>query len=323
MSQPELTVKQSGFGGRGYRIPGRRDQYGKAETWPGVTTVLKQVAKPGLHQWIADQTAAYAVANIARLNDYSDERSWGYLRFYWSREPDQSKAIALRSHADGVRDDAAELGTNLHEIADAWLEGSTMPNPTAPEVDEMMDAFEEFCRTHRVERHWGEFTVVDDDRRVAGTADGDWTITCLHDGPGCFHDGTRGPHRCLVDVKTSRWTWPEHGMQVAFLAQADIAMVRVQQGEPGAMRFEKTEDGKKRVSWWIERFQPSYDRTVLLHIRPRDLSPSGDRIEAFAELVDTTKDSDLHLQGFDGALALARTMRGLKARGDVRALVGK
>lgn len=322
MTQPELTVKQSGFGGRGYRIPGRRDAYGKPKTYPGVTTVLKQVAKPGLHQWIADQTAAYAVANITRLNDYSDERSWGYLRFYWNREPDESKARELRTHSDGVRDDAAELGTNLHEILDAYLEGAPMPLPTAAEVDEMMDAFEEWLRAHRVERHYGEFTCVDDDREAAGTADGDWTITCLHDGAGCFHDGTRGPHRCLVDVKTARYTWPEHGMQVAFLANADLAMVRVEQGTPGALRFEKTQDGVKRVSWWLERFQPAYDRTVLLHIRPRDLTPQGERIEAFCELVDTTKDSDLHLQGFDGALALSKVMRGLRVRGDARALAG-
>lgn len=322
--QPELTVKQSGYGGRGYRIPGpaRQDAYGKQIIYPGVTTVLKQVAKPGLTQWVADQTAAFAVASISRLNDWSDERAWGYLRFYWSREPDESKARELRTHADGVRDDAAELGTNLHEILDAYLEGSPMPLPTAEEVDEMMDAFELWLNDHTVVRHYGEFTVVDDLRQVAGTADGDWTITCLHGGPGCFHDGSRGPHRCLVDVKTSRYTWPEHGMQVAFLSTADIAMVRTLEGTPGCMRFEKTEDGVKRRSWWLERFQPRYDRTVLLHIRPRDLDPRGERIEAFAELVDTTKDSDLHLAAFDGALALAKAMRGLRVRGDQRALAG-
>lgn len=323
MTQPELTTPQSGFGGRGYRIPGRVDRFNKQMVYPGVTTVLKQVAKPGLVQWVADQTAAFAVANYAKLSTYSDEKMWGFLRFYWGREPEESIARELRSHADGVRDDAAELGTNFHEIHDAWLAGEPMPAPNAPEVDEMMDAFEEWAGQHRIERHYGEFTVVDDERRVAGTADGDWTIECLHEGAGCFAGGLRGPFRCLVDAKTSRWTWPEHGMQVAFLSQADIAMERVAEGTPGALRFEKTEKGTKRVSWWLERFQPAYDRTVLLHVRPRDLDTKGERIEAFAELVDTTEDSDLHLQGFDGALALAKTMRGLKARGESRALAGR
>lgn len=321
MTQPELTTSQSGFGGRGYRIPGRKDRYGKQIVDPGVTTVLKQVNKPGLQQWIADQTAAFAVANIQRLMDMRDESAWGYLRFYWNREPEASKARDLRLHADGVRDDAAELGTNLHEIGDAYLEGSPMPAPNAPEVDEMMDEFEAFVQHHEIVRHFGEFTVVNDDLRYAGTGDGDWTITCRHAGPGCFADGSRGPHRCLVDLKTSRYTWPEHGMQVAALAHADIAMVRVDQTTPGAMRFEKTEKGAKRVSWWIERFQPQYDRVVLLHIRPRDLSPKGERINAFAEMVDVTPDLDLHWQGFQGALALAKVARALRLRNERRALV--
>lgn len=313
MTKPELATAQSGYGGRGYRIPGRLDRYGKQKVYPSVTTVLKQVNKPGLMQWVADQTAAYAVANIHHLNDRSPEKAWGFLRFYWSREPDLTQP--LRTHHEGVRDDAAELGTNIHEIIDADLQGTIPPMPDSPEAWEMVDVVEEWLSLHDVTMHHSEFTVVHDDLEYAGTADADWTIRCLHPDP-CL--GTERPVRCLIDLKTSRYTWPEHGMQLAALANAPVAMVKMLAAGPGTIKH-----GKGRTAtYWVEREQPTYERAALLHIRPRDLTPRGDRIPAYCELVDVTKDLDLHQQGFEGALVLCQTAFALKRRAEASTLAG-
>lgn len=319
MTHPKLATAQSGFGGRGYRIPGRTDAWGKQRVYPSVTTVLKQVAKPGLMQWIADQTAAYAVANITKLLSYADEKMWGYLRFYWNREPDLSIARELRTHSDGVRDDAGELGTNFHEIVEADLQGQKPPLPNAPEVWEMVGAFEEWITDHEITVHRAEFTVVNDDLEYAGTGDADWSIRCIHLGVPCVPGADRfGGVRCLVDLKTSRYTWPEHGMQLAALLNAEVRMIEVPAGTPGAARAGKGRD----ATWWLEEPNPNYERAVLLHVRPRDLSPSGERIEAFCELVDMTEDLDIYMAGFEGALALCQSARLLKSRGDKRALAG-
>lgn len=49
MAHPKLATAQSGYGGRGYYIPGDLDAAGKRRIYPSVTTVLKRVAKEGLH----------------------------------------------------------------------------------------------------------------------------------------------------------------------------------------------------------------------------------------------------------------------------------
>jgi hypothetical protein len=107
-------------------------------------------------------------------------------------------------------------------------------------------------------------------------------------------------------------------MQLAALWNAEVIMVEVAKGTPGARQGTASAKG----TWWLEEPAPTYHRAVLLHVRPRDLSPRGERIEAFCELVDMTEDLDVYMDGFEGALALSQTARTLKRRGDKRALAG-
>lgn len=332
MSHPKLAVVRSGFGGRGYRIPGRTKEIddpktGKAKTvpnvYPSVTTVLKHVAKPGLNQWIADQTAAKAVVSLSYLQSVREEVAWGSLRFYWSRDPDLVGS-ELRRYYDGVKNDAAELGTNIHEWVEADIdELSPYPKPDSVETDEMIDAWTAWKMTHRVVSYRQEFTCVNDELEFAGTADGDWEITCLHepDERGNYCLGKEpGPFRTLVDLKSSRHTWDEHGFQLAALASADTIMREVLEGHPGAQKAEKTERGKKVVSWWIEEEPPQWERFALLHIRPDDLDSKGGSIPRFCELEDRTPDLDLYEIGFTGALAIARAKHTLRERAKTRGI---
>lgn len=316
MTHPKLAVARSGWGGRGYKIPNLTDEDGKHIILPSVTTVLKRVNKEALYQWVADTTAAYAVANLGRLTELSEEVGWGMLRWHWSNEPELVGGD-LRQHYMGVRDDAAELGTNIHEWIEWRIDMLSGPEPQLDslEAEEMATVFEVWLEDHEVISHAQEFTVHD--RRVAGTADADWSIRCLHIGP-CLGQPAGEFRRALIDLKSSRHTWPEHGMQVAFLRAAPFRMVEVDSDSRGAMLHEKTENGRKVRTWWRQVENFDFQSAALLHIRPRDLTTQGDPIPAFCEVIDVTADLDVYADGFDGAYALAKMMRTLRLRQKAR-----
>lgn len=326
MSHPKLARKSSGFGGRGYGIPGRTHPSpttGKPlqTIYPSVTTVLKQVNKPGLHQWIADQTAAYAVMNVSYLMQAHEEVAWRRVRFYWSGKP-KEVASELRTYHEGVRDDAAEMGTGIHEFIEADVdEFSSHPPIDTDELWEMSEAWREWFEQHEVYIHGTEFTMVNDTHGWAGTADGDWTIKCLHEpdefGLYCLGE-TVGPHRTLVDVKSSRHTWAEHGYQLAGLANGEVMMVEATSDTPGAQKVTKTENGAKVTTYWTETAPPAWEKFALLHVRPDDLDSKGEVIPAFCKMIDMTEDMDVYADGFQGAFALTKTSRTLKERAKTR-----
>jgi hypothetical protein len=66
MADPKLRIKASGYGGSGYYNPFTQERV------IGVTTALGVLEKPGIPQWVADNTAAYAIANVDRLMQRSD-----------------------------------------------------------------------------------------------------------------------------------------------------------------------------------------------------------------------------------------------------------
>lgn len=315
MTHPKLATARSGYGGRGYRIPGRvLERPGKTPqqlVYPSVTTVLNHVAKPALLQWVADTVAAYAVRNVGALQSRSEEVGFGFLRFYWSREPDLNDE--LRTFHEGVKNDAAELGTNIHEYIEAELGAGNFPRLASEQAEQMAEAWDGWLEGHAVTSHHQEFTVVyDGELPHAGTGDADWTILCLHDGPPCL--GTEEPVRCLIDLKSSRHTWNEHGMQLAALGMANSMMVEVAEGTENSAKHEATLDGKKVRSWWTETDLPSWDRYALLHIRPNDLDAQGNFIPAFCKLIDRTRDIDLYQRGFRAAREQAEVEYLLKAR---------
>lgn len=326
MSHPKLARTKSGFGGRGYGIPGRTHRSpvnGKPlqTIYPSVTTILKSVAKPGLHQWIADQTAAFAVMNIQYLSQVAEDVAWRGMRFYWSGKP-KEVGTGVRSYHEGVRDDSAELGTNIHEYLEADVDDFAVhPEINSDEMEEMVEAWSEWFSKHDVEIHNSEFTLVNDAEGWAGTADGDWTITCRHapDAQGFYCLGrSPGPHRTLVDVKSSRYTWTEHGYQLAGLAAGDVLMVEATPSTPGAQPVTKTEQGEKITTYWLEEAPPEWKRFALLHIRPDDLDKDGQLIPAFCKMIDLTDDMDVYAEGFQGAFALTKAQKTLKDRAKER-----
>jgi len=275
--EPALRVRSSGHGGSGYKHPLT------GEVVPGVTTVLKKLEKPGITQWAVDNTAAYAVANIDALLSRTEEQGYGFLRWYWKRDPLAGDITDIRNYSNGVLNDAAELGTLLHDwvAADAGVGDIPYPDVTgAPEYFwEMLDQWNLWRQNHMVDQTHTEVTFWSSQYGYAGTADGVWDI-----------DGVR----TLVDLKTSRNTWDEHMMQLAALGACDTMLVQ--------------EGGK-----WIEEPTPDFSQYALLHVRPSDTDKEGNPMFPFAELkVVPTEEIPLHFEAFEGVLRVTKAQAELK-----------
>ena len=266
--EPKLRVRSSGHGGSGYKHPH------SGVVVPGVTTVLKKLDKPGVLQWAVDNTAAYAVANIDALLSRTEEQGYGFLRWYWKRDPLSNDEVDVRNYSNGVLRDAAELGTWMHD----WIAADNSDDPypdvsLAPEFFwQMVAQWDEWKTKHTVEPVLTETTFWSHQYGYAGTADGLWII-----------DGVP----TLVDVKTSRNVWDEHFMQLSALGACDSALV-------------ETEDG------WDEVEIPPFSQYALLHIRPDDTDKYGNPIPAFCELeVVDMEEIPLHFESFLGLLAVS------------------
>lgn len=156
MTTPKLRIRASGYGGSGYYNPLT------GEKVIGVTTAVGALDKPGLKQWVADQTAYYAVANADKLLLKSEEQGFNMLRWYHTRAKESdfdNPLIDLNYYHSGVLNDAAELGTSVHEWVEAYLTGGFPPELVRDEQVQMVEAFLEWESQHDVEAVSTEMTV--------------------------------------------------------------------------------------------------------------------------------------------------------------------
>lgn len=274
--EPKLRVRSSGHGGSGYKHPHT------GEVVPGVTTVLKKLEKPAIVQWAVDNTAAYAVKNIDGLLSRTEEQGFGFLRWYWKRDPIKGDMTDIRNYSNGVLNDAAELGTLVHD----WIAAETDDNFPYPDITnapeyfwEMKSEWERWRDAHEVEALYTEVTLWNDEHGYAGTADAFWKV-----------DGKT----TLIDIKTSRSTWDEHWMQAVALDKCDYVVVEV--------------DGE-----WAHRPMPEVEQIGLLHIRPSDTDKNGNPMFPFAELklLDMAEYDELW-KAFKGLLDVTHALSSIK-----------
>lgn len=297
MPQPEYRVKASGLGGSGYArppLPGESKKIaknadgkdievalgedGRIIVVPGVTTVLKAFGEaPALVQWKIDQTAAYAAANVDALYNRTVEQGFGFLRWYHKRVPDLSDPV--RNAADGVLNDLADLGTNIHEWIQNTETGEAFPPPIdSIEMRQMTEAYKTWRFANTVKPIYTEVTVYSE--TYAGTLDLGWFIN------GKF---------ALVDIKSSRAVRDGHLMQLAALRQAEWMYVRNEAGE------------------WERREAPGFEEFGFLQVRPDDMDTKGNPIPKFAKYHTVSEaELDLHYQKFVHALSTLLIDRELK-----------
>ena len=204
--------------GRYYQIPGID------KPLISVTNAIGVLNKYGLAPWYAKLAAEHAVDHLPEL----------ILR---ARTDRQGAINDIKAAGERARDEAGELGTRVHELADAHVLGKTLPEL---EIDreaglyvaqylKFLDEYEIDIEQHV---YASEMTVYNEHDGWAGTLD---LMPMLRlDGYIAGHPVAVLPdekrHVWMLDIKTSRTrsanqVYPQHGFQLAALRHAKHALM--------------------------------------------------------------------------------------------------
>jgi hypothetical protein len=170
------------------------DEGGKKARVPSVTTLLGQLAKPQLVDWAGRMAGDYA-------NDH-----WADLA---AMPPSQRHALISRAH-HAARDKSAARGTHIHHLAEQLVAGAPVDVPadlvdTVTALARWLER-QQFTHTATEVMVWSDHDDLDGSG-YAGTAD----LIATHPRHG----------RVVLDWKTGKGVYPEHGVQVAAYADAD------------------------------------------------------------------------------------------------------
>lgn len=213
MTDPILSVSTAN--GRYYVHPDRRDMA------PSITNITSKKDKPGLKYWAAREAATYAADNLDKLQTLS-----------------RDEVVQLVKMAPFARseDSPSAIGDTVHGWIDVYAKGEVVSADevaAAPrQARDMWRQFHGFIDRYKPHFIMSEFTVWSDKHGYAGTAD--WAA--FIDGGGTV----------LGDTKTGKAVYPDVGMQLAALANADYIL---------------NADG-------TETELPKFDAYAVLHLRP-------------------------------------------------------
>lgn len=199
------------------------------ESFVSVTTLLGALSKPALVNWAAKEVAEYAIEHLPEITALAAADKPGAIR-------------ALKGSPWQKRDEAADLGTYVHNQIEAHILGQTPPPPPGL-VAQRVAHFTQWLDDYRPEFEASEATVYNRNCRYAGTLD---MIAVV------------GGQRYIIDVKTTKsGVYPEHALQLAAYAHAEFI------GAP---------DGS-------EVPMPSIDAGAVLWINPRGYEFTRVRID--------------------------------------------
>lgn len=186
-----------------------------------VTNVIKHGVPKDLTDWAAWEVALLASESAPRIVQ--------------ARTAAARRQVArwLQGAANRKRDNAANFGTMIHDIAEAKVLGKPVAEPT-PEQLPFVEAFENFVEDHKPEFHAVELTVAHPEHGWAGRCDAWAELPVTGDGI------------CVVDYKTGSGAYPEACLQMACYQRAKVGWL---------------DDGTEVVP-------PDAVRSYILHIRP-------------------------------------------------------
>jgi hypothetical protein len=164
------------------------------ESFTSVTTLLGALSKPALVNWAAKMVAEYAVEHMPEIYALAQADPAGAVR-------------ALKGSPWQARDNAADLGTHVHDQIEARILGQTPAEPPS-DVAKRVAYFEDFCNDYKPTFQAAEATVYNRRASYAGTLD---SIAVI------------GGERYIIDVKTTKsGVYPEHALQLAAYAHAEF-----------------------------------------------------------------------------------------------------
>lgn len=184
------------------------------EREPSITTIMKVLNKPALEGWSSRVGGEYA------------DKNWDELTSLDSAE----RIRRIKTAYLNVARDAADVGTTVHEICERFATGE--PSVISKRADPYVTQFIGFLADVKPVFLGNEVTVWSRKYGYAGTAD---AFAIIND------------EITVVDWKTGKGIYPEHGLQLAALSHADFII---------------TPEG-------IELPIPEVARHAVVHLRPR------------------------------------------------------
>jgi hypothetical protein len=168
--------------------------------WSVTTIIGGGLPKPALLPWGIKSVAEVAVAKRKTLVAMTGECEGGDCGpGQWCSSCDAAVRW-LKSSPYQQRDKAADLGTKIHEAAEAYKLGKPAP-PWPEDIAPSMTQYERWLLAFAPTFEQVEQTVYSRSQRYAGTLD---AIVTLSDG-----------RRLLIDYKTGKSVYPEVGLQLA------------------------------------------------------------------------------------------------------------
>lgn len=196
-------------------------------TYPGVTTILKVLDKSdALMAWAARQTAEAA---LGMVNDNGD-RADSPLFHLFDTVGKEGTIKALTSRSGWKRDEAATLGTAVHDLADQYVTTGVMPDLTDG-TRKRVEAYGDWWKASGWHLRLSEAVLVSPAGGYGGTLD----LLCRD----------RDGRTVLADLKTGKGVYREAGLQLTAYGAAEYISAM---GSP------------------VVYPMPKVDRYVILHV---------------------------------------------------------
>lgn len=183
------------------------------ERFWSVTTILKGgLPSPALTAWGMKAVAEYAVANHRQLTSMLEtvrvRRTADDMLLVTDPDAVQAAIDWLKGSPYRERDRKGDIGTAVHQAAEAHILGKPWPAP-ADDVAPYVEQFHRFVDEWQPTFELAEASVYNRTEAYAGTLDAILTLP------------VRG--RALVDFKTSgKGVYPEHALQLAMYRYAEF-----------------------------------------------------------------------------------------------------
>jgi hypothetical protein len=176
----------------------------EGKTYPGVTGILKVLDKSGpLMAWAARQTAEAAVRMLD--SGEGENRPEPPLLYLLQTVGPEGVVKALTSRSSWTNDQAKDLGTDVHEIADRINRGEDT-GPMAPSVAERVERYRDWLKASGWTVKISEAYLIEPDLGYGGTLD-----ILARDADG---------RATLADIKTGRGVYRESVLQLAAYGMA-------------------------------------------------------------------------------------------------------